>query len=496
CFFNYALMIRQDYDITSSLRRGALHQARPNHGIQDEGQAGPNHGVQDGGQAGSNPGDAKDKEFTTTAYLNVQENVKLPSEDLVIPKEPASSTGTLSSLQNLEKELSFADQFFMKKQQEEKPGKTNAEAEVKSMVSVPVHQDTSLVPLMITPVIDLMTSQSGSPIPTSSATTSTVMTTRTILSPPPQPQQSTAYPTLMKRIDELEQHMEILQQWMFKDKSYKAHEDHKKLYDAMEKSLERDYSDQLLSDVEEAYDSIPDKQWKPLPAEKRPTTPEPTWTIPFSNVSDVKNNWAIALALTYETPAKNSLLAKARDMTNFLNWYCHQVNKTKLTQAGLEGQAYEVDWTNPEGDQVRIDVNRPLPLNGSSGHVTIQLQFFFNKDLEYLRHGSKGSSPALLISKMKAASYPNFGLELLVPEQIVVKIKAYSRYGYDYLSEIVLQRVDLQEHTIAEKDFKNMHPSDFEDLNLLLLRLKTKRIYQNLECFVGGRVRDIDYRLL
>ncbi|GJU49998.1 hypothetical protein Tco_1219553 [Tanacetum coccineum] len=27
-------------------------------------------------------------------------------------------------------------------------------------------------------------------------------------------------------------------------------------------------------------------------------------------------------------------------------------------------------------------------------------------------------------------------------------------------------------------------------------RLKTRRIYQNLKCFVGGRVRDIDYRLL
>nr|GEX35039.1 hypothetical protein [Tanacetum cinerariifolium] len=27
CFLNYALMIRQDYDITSSLRRGALHQS-------------------------------------------------------------------------------------------------------------------------------------------------------------------------------------------------------------------------------------------------------------------------------------------------------------------------------------------------------------------------------------------------------------------------------------------------------------------------------------
>ncbi|GKB17806.1 hypothetical protein Tco_0851729 [Tanacetum coccineum] len=119
---------------------------------------------------------------------------------------------------------------------------------------------------------------------------------------------------------------------------------------------------------------------------------------------------------------------------------------------------------------------------------------------------------------MKAASYPDFGLELLVPEQIwiddvctydisakygishwwftrqkfyidrhdspscrkdvrthmrilsVVRIKAYSRYGYDYLSEIVLRRADFQEHTIAEKDFKNLYPSDFEDLNLLLLQ--------------------------
>ncbi|GKB90870.1 hypothetical protein Tco_0963142 [Tanacetum coccineum] len=77
-----------------------------------------------------------------------------------------------------------------------------------------------------------------------------------------------------------------------------------------------------------------------------------------------------------------------------------------------------VDWTNPEGDKVRINVNRPLPLDGPPGHDTIQIQFFFNKDLEYLRYGNKGSRPALLISKMKAARYPDFGLELLVPEQM------------------------------------------------------------------------------
>ncbi|GJX91777.1 hypothetical protein Tco_0345103 [Tanacetum coccineum] len=119
---------------------------------------------------------------------------------------------------------------------------------------------------------------------------------------------------------------------------------------------------------------------------------------------------------------------------------------------------------------------------------------------------------------MKAASYPDFGLELLVPEQMwiddvcsydvsakygishwwftrqkfyidrhdssshrkdvrthmrilsVVRIKAYSRYIYDYLSEIILRRADHQEHMIAKKDFKNMYPSDFKDLNLLLLQ--------------------------
>ncbi|GKC03204.1 hypothetical protein Tco_0994814 [Tanacetum coccineum] len=150
--------------------------------------------------------------------------------------------------------------------------------------------------------------------------------------------------------------------------------------------------------------------------------------------------------------------------------------------------------------------------------LLFKMQFFFNKDLEYLRYSSKGSSPALSIFKMKTARYPDFGLELLVPEHMwiddvctydisatygifhwwfnqqkfyidrhdspsrrkevkihmqilsVIRVKAYSRYGYDYLSEIILQRADFQEHIIDEKNFKNLYPSNFEDLNLLLLQ--------------------------
>ncbi|GJT58215.1 hypothetical protein Tco_0993269 [Tanacetum coccineum] len=60
-----------------------------------------------------------DEEFTTTAYPNVQENLKLPTEGEVRLEEPASLAGTLSSLQNLDKELSFTNQFLAEKSQED-----------------------------------------------------------------------------------------------------------------------------------------------------------------------------------------------------------------------------------------------------------------------------------------------------------------------------------------------------------------------------------------
>nr|GFC12081.1 hypothetical protein [Tanacetum cinerariifolium] len=59
-----------------------------------------------------------DEGFTATAYLNVQENLKLTVEENVILEEPASSTGTLSSLQHLAKDFSFGDQFFNDKPSE------------------------------------------------------------------------------------------------------------------------------------------------------------------------------------------------------------------------------------------------------------------------------------------------------------------------------------------------------------------------------------------
>ncbi|GKB93862.1 E-beta-farnesene synthase [Tanacetum coccineum] len=229
-----------------------IFQRRMRQNLMRKCQAGPNPGIQDEGQAGSNPGDAAvsqpqpshvvhagpnlehmdvevtdtsiqqnpeqmDEEFTTTAYPNVQENLKLPTEDQVRLEEPANSAGTLSSLQNLDKEFSFTNQFLEEKSQEDEPEKTNTKSEIQSMVTVPIHQDTSSIPLMTTPVIDLTVSQPIStmvqaPLPTSTAMITAITTTISLLPPPTQPQQGSSDLILIQHIGELEQHMADLLQ--------------------------------------------------------------------------------------------------------------------------------------------------------------------------------------------------------------------------------------------------------------------------------------------
>nr|GEX41831.1 hypothetical protein [Tanacetum cinerariifolium] len=315
-------------------------------GDQNEGQAGPNPGDNDEGQAGPNP------------------------------------------------ELSFIDQFFMKKQQKKEPRKTNVEAEVQSIVSVPIHQDTSSVPPMTTLIWKKLARRK---------------------------ERDMTYQELFLGIHHHSYHLHLLQQAHLVLQLLQEHQNLLSLplpppplsTDTSGSAQQQELSpmDSLIQDdsilVEKVQfsddedsenDHLPKSDsrkdwWRPLPEEDRPVTPKPDWTIPFSTTGDIMN---------------------------FLNYYCPQLNKIVLTPANLEGQAYEV-----------VKALHP--------------------DVIYLH-------PAISISKMKAASYPDFGLKLLVPKQIhasplcrkevrstmrilsVVRIKAYYRYG------------------------------DFEDLNLLLLQ--------------------------
>ncbi|GJX67556.1 hypothetical protein Tco_0303283 [Tanacetum coccineum] len=541
------------------------------------------------------------------------------------------------------------------------------------MVTVPIHQDTSSVPLMTTPVIDLTVSQLASTtiqasIPTSTSTVTA--TTTTFPPPPPQPQQGISNSIIILRIGELEQSIadqvdanQALEERLDKqgnkihqletqdlsrmirehtveyidkqeidrkieEMNYdKGHEDHRMAYEALQKSILCDESEQFDADKAEeckkmkskqdspktpprsppppppppppsgalgasgttgssdstqddqslgsaapgssktatttAYtawttktsrfepsaSSIPEdvfmheesdfaaqdmvsddedignwhiprvnlnQDWfKPLFEDERPATPEPAWSIPSSSLPVPIHNWASTIASSYQ-------------------------GIPELTPEHLEGPAYEVVkafhldvihlqfqmeechklLTNQVDDRLLMyNVSRPLPLDGPPGQVTIQTEFFFNRDLDYLRFGNTGNRLALSIIKMKAAYYPDLGLEQMVPDQMwieeecmydisatygishwwfkrqkfyidrhsietnqraivrthmrilsVISIDVFSIYGYDYMKQIVLQRADNQEYTIAKNDFKDLYPSDFEDLYLLNLQ--------------------------
>ncbi|GJR17008.1 hypothetical protein Tco_0965535 [Tanacetum coccineum] len=82
----------------------------------------------------------------------------------------------------------------------------------------------------------------------------------------------------------------------------------------------------------------------------------------------------------------------------------------------------------------------------------------------------------------------------------VISIKTYERCGYNYLREIVLRRADYKEYKISEKDFKNLHPNDFEDLFLLHLQDKLNHLPKsdkvNLHTAVNMWIRNIVIRKL
>nr|GEV17514.1 hypothetical protein [Tanacetum cinerariifolium] len=524
-------------------------QAGPDPSARDEGQAGSNPDEQPEGQAGPDPGNAEtsqlmpslvvhagsdrkhidldvadvstqpppeqmDEGFTVMAYPKVQENIKLTVEEQVLLEEPPSSSGTLSSLQYLTKDLSFGDLFFSNKPSEADNDKATTKTKAESML--------------------LKATATG---------------TTTTLPPPSQQQQSTTDAMMMKRIGELEHIMadliqenkrlekrldshgvrlytleqldiphQILHQRIWETDSYKSHKDHMQLYEALEKSMSRDHSEELAKDLVEArkkkkksHESpkmplgSPPHQPPPPPLPAGPSgasgsprasgssqVPPPPLPPPFTNQEDLQMDKDMApdeqAQSSDDEDIRNSHIPKTGDITMFMDWFCKRRGITELKPQDLEVPAFEIIkvfhpdvihlqyqmeechklLTDSVDDSIlRHNISKPLPLGGPPSQVTIQSDFFFNRDLEYLRYDSKGSRPALSISKMKAAHYLDVGLEQMVPDQMwieeeckhtsegdrkavrthmrilgVVRIDVFSMYGHDYMKKIVIRHLN------------------------------------------------------
>nr|GEW27606.1 retrovirus-related Pol polyprotein from transposon TNT 1-94 [Tanacetum cinerariifolium] len=451
--------------------------------------------------------------------------------------------------------------------------KATLKTEVESMVSVTIQQDMSTItpsmwtiPPMMSPIIDPTSRPESPKVQQHFKATTTETTTTTTATPPPPiaQQQSTTEAMMMKRIGELEHIMANLIQ-LNKEMEERLDKHGARLYtleqldipqqlfEALEKSMNHDHSEELAQDLSEARKKkkksrespktppgSPPHQPPPPPppsgssrasraprafgsSQVPPPPPPPSSTnqenldmdedmapdeqVQLSDDEDIGS--ASALVSNYSPPSEDSLLMQTGGIATFIDWFCKRRGITKLQPQDLEGLAFEiVKVFHPDVIHIQYQIeechklltdsvddpiqwhnfSKPLPLGGPPGQVTIQSDFFFNKDLEYLRYGSKGSRPALSISKMKATYYPNAGLEqqLYIDRHTsegdhgavkthirilsVVRIKVFTIYGYDYMKKIVLRRSNLNEHVIAKRDFKYLYPSDFEDLYLLNLQ--------------------------
>ncbi|GJW00247.1 hypothetical protein Tco_1555498 [Tanacetum coccineum] len=185
--------------------------------------------------------------------------------------------------------------------------------------------------------------------------------------------------------------------------------------------------------------------WKPLTKDK-PATPEHAWSIPSSDLTILKNNWASALTQGI----------------------------TELTQKDLDGPAYEI-----------VKVFHPNVI-----HLQFQMEECHKLLTDQVDDAILSYNEALSSLKSEGAYYPDLGKHM-VPDQMwieeeckhtseddrrairthmrilsFVRIEVFSLYGYDYMKKIVLRRADLKEYIITERDFKYLYPSDFEDLYL------------------------------
>nr|GEV59490.1 E-beta-farnesene synthase [Tanacetum cinerariifolium] len=263
-------------------------QAEPNPGEQDEGQARPNPGEQDEGQARPNPGDAAASQpqsshvvharpnlkhidleatdvstkphpeqinegFTATAYPKVQENLKLTLEEHVILEEPASSTGTLSSLQHLVKDLSFGDLFFNDKPSKANNEKTTTKTEVESMridecehIMANLIQDNKHLEERLDSHEARLYTLENLDIPQQVSKSVDEIVTDAV--------DWAIQAPLRNRFKDLPEAdmKEVIHQRMWETNSYKTHEDHMMLYEALKKSMNRDHTEELLKDLAEA----------------------------------------------------------------------------------------------------------------------------------------------------------------------------------------------------------------------------------------------------
>ncbi|GJW46246.1 hypothetical protein Tco_0077892, partial [Tanacetum coccineum] len=269
----------------------------------------------------------------------------------------------------------------------------------------------------------------------------------------------------------------------------------------------------------------------------------------FSSGEEVRRDHiptASALKTTYVPPLENLLLAQTGDITTFMDWYYKRQGISELTPKDLEGPAYEIVkafhpdvvylqfqmeechklLTDKVDDAIiQYNVSKQLPLGSEPGHITIQYDFFFNKDLnsglkrsasmtsmrcmESLTGGSKDNNSTLTYSLLKETAEPSELTFIDSPRAVTFRdryrVQMIMRFNEIHkFSDGTLQQIDeALDYRVKEFRVNRTNPGmntrfwtkkdvvrSKEFMFDIQKRLKTRRIFRNLESFVGGRIRE------
>ncbi|GKC14829.1 hypothetical protein Tco_1011611, partial [Tanacetum coccineum] len=192
--------------------------------------------------------------------------------------------------------------------------------------------------------------------------------------------------------------------------------------------------------------------FRPILEEKRPASPELEWVIPPIDLPEADNNWANAFAKAHQDQYENKLYNKIDDIGSFIRWYCRRIGKEELSKADLEGPAF-------------------IMVKGFHEN-SISLQFQMEECHKLLTNQ----------------------IDLVNPEghRFVPNIRNLLPLGRPPDFKLFKFNKGMENRKWTEDDKRRSE--DF--IEVIERRLKIRRIFQSLESFVGGRLRDIDYRLI
>ncbi|GJV21493.1 hypothetical protein Tco_1370513 [Tanacetum coccineum] len=143
---------------------------------------------------------------------------------------------------------------------------------------------------------------------------------------------------------------------------------------------------------------------------------------------------------------------------DFLAYVLHNLKIENLTQEHLVRPAFNL-FKGTCKSRVELEYHfqdKPLPLIEDQGRQVVPANYFFNKDLEYLKGGSLSNKYTTSTTKTKAAKYDTIkGIEDMVPS-LWSPVKSL--------------------HKFVEGDFSRLNLHDIKDMLLLLVLKKLSNL--------------------